>query len=132
MLLSRTVRSLLLLTLASSVLAFASGVEDELGASKKFNEATVPQLEAAMAAGQITSVELTKYYINRILKLDQNGPGVNSVIELNPDALNLARQADRLFKHGIILSPMQGIPVLLKDNIDTGDKMQTTAGALAL
>jgi amidase len=97
-----------------------------------FNEATVTQLEAEMASGKLTSEELTKYYVERIIAIDQNGPGVNAVIELNPDALDIAREMDRLRKHGIVLGPMHGIPVLLKDNVDTGDKMQTTAGSFAL
>src|SRR5213080_512544 len=96
------------------------------------NEATVAQLQAEMASGSLTSEQLTQEYINRILALDQNGPGVNSVIELNPDAVAMAREADRLRKHGQVLGPLQGIPVLLKDNIDTGDKMQTSAGSFAL
>ena len=98
----------------------------------RYNEMTVAQLEAAMASGKLSSEELTNYYIARILALDQNGPGVNSVIELNPDALNMARNADTLRKHGIVLGPLHGIPVLLKGNVDTGDKMQTTAGSFAL
>jgi amidase len=85
-----------------------------------------------MADGRLTSEELTKEYIARIIALDQNGPGVNSVIELNPDALALARQADALRRRGIVLGPLHGIPVLLKDNVDTGDGMQTTAGSFAL
>src|SRR5271157_2534009 len=96
------------------------------------NEWTIVQLETAMAAGTLTSEELTRQYITRILAIDQNGPNVNAVIELNPDALAMARHADQLFKHGISLGPMQGIPVLLKGKIDTGDKMQTTAGSFAL
>src|SRR5882762_4139426 len=96
------------------------------------NEATVAQLQAEMASGRLTSEELTKEYIARIIALDQNGPGVNSVIELNPDALFMARRADALRRHGIVLGPLHGIPVLLKDNIDTGDKMQTAAGSFAL
>src|SRR5262249_22810741 len=80
----------------------------------------------------LRSVELTNFYINRILTLDQNGPGVNSVIELNPDALSMARNADALRAEGTVLGPLHGIPVLLKDNIDTGDAMQTTAGSFAL
>src|SRR6267143_415569 len=96
------------------------------------NEATVAQLQAEMASGRLTSEELTKEYIARIIALDQNGPGVNAVIELNPDALFMARRADALRRHGIVLGPLHGIPVLLKDNIDTGDKMQTSAGSLAL
>jgi len=102
------------------------------GFSDQFNEATVAQLEAAMAAGSLTSEQLTKYYISRILALDQGGPGVNAVIELNPDALNMAKMADKLRRQGIILGPMHGIPVLVKDNVETGDLMQTAAGSFAL
>jgi amidase len=85
-----------------------------------------------MASGKLTSVKLTDYYIDRILALDQSGPGVNAVIELNPDALDIAKQMDKLRKKGIVLGPMHGIPVLLKDNVDTGDQMQTSAGSFAL
>src|SRR6266545_1329268 len=93
------------------------------------NEKTVAQLQAEMAARKLTSVALTNYYITRIRTLDQKG-SVNSVIELNPDAL--AQNADALRARGTVLGPLHGIPVLLKDNIDTGDKMQTTAGSFAL
>jgi len=96
------------------------------------NEATIAQLQTEMAAGRLSSEELTKEYIARIVALDQGGPGVNSVIELNPDALALARNADALRRRGTVLGPLHGIPVLLKDNVDTGDKMQTTAGSFAL
>ena len=89
-------------------------------------------LQAQMAAGTLTSVQLTNFYVQRILGLDQAGPGVNSVIELNPDALAMAQNADNLRAKGQVLGPLHGIPVLLKDNIDTGDKMQTTAGSFAL
>jgi amidase len=85
-----------------------------------------------MGSGRLTSEELTKYYIARIAALDQNGPGVNAVIQLNPDALAIARQMDALRRRGRVLGPLHGIPVLLKDNIDTGDRMQTTAGSFAL
>src|SRR5262245_44732453 len=98
----------------------------------QFNEMTVAQMQSQMAAGRLTSVRLTKYYIDRILALDQSGPMVNSVIELNPDALTMAKDADMMRARGQVLGPLHGIPVLLKDNIDTGDKMQTTAGSLAL
>ncbi|HYV41521.1 MAG TPA: amidase [Thermoanaerobaculia bacterium] len=95
------------------------------------NEKTVAQLQAEMAARKLTSVALTNYYITRIRTLDQKG-SVNSVIELNPDALAMAQNADALRARGTVLGPLHGIPVLLKDNIDTGDKMQTTAGSFAL
>src|SRR5258708_23450260 len=96
------------------------------------NEATIAQLQAEMASGKLSSVKLTKEYIARIQALDQSGPNVNAVIELNPDALAMAKHADDLRKHGQVLGPLHGIPVLLKDNIGTGDKMQTSAGSFAL
>jgi amidase len=116
----------------SAISASAPAPAQATAAPTQFNEKTVAQLQAAMAAGQLTSVELTNFYVNRILALDQGGPGVNSVIELNPDALSMAQGADDLRARGQVLGPLHGIPVLLKDNIDTGDKMQTTAGSFAL
>ena len=97
-----------------------------------YNEFTVARLQTEMAAGRLTSVQLTQFYLDRISALDQAGPNVNSVIELNPDALQLAQDADNRRAKGKVIGPLDGIPVLLKDNIDTGDKMQTTAGSLAL
>src|SRR5438128_3624448 len=97
-----------------------------------YNEFTVAQLQAEMAGGRLTSVQLTQYYLDRIAALDQSGPNVNSVIELNLDALKLARSADNRRAQGKVIGPLDGIPVLLKDNIDTGDRMQTTAGSFAL
>jgi len=101
-----------------------------------FLEATVAQLQAEMVAGRLTSEKLTRAYIKRIEELDQPGPetglGVNSIIELNPDAIAIAKEMDAKRRKGIFLGPLHGIPVLLKANIDTGDKMQTTAGSLGL
>jgi amidase len=128
-------RTLLVAALLSLPLAAANDAmrnNESNDAPKNHNEWTVAQLEAAMAAGKLTSEDLTREYIARIIAMDQNGPGVNAVIELNPDALKIARQMDMLRKRGKVLSPLHGIPVLLKDNIDTGDKMQTTAGSFAL
>src|SRR5712671_5917199 len=119
-------RILLLALLASSRAAAADS------APFRHAEATVAQLQAEMAAGRLTSERLTRDYIQRILDLDQGGPGVNSVIELNPDAISMARDADAKRRRGIVLGPLHGIPVLLKDNIDTGDRMQTSAGSFAL
>lgn len=95
-------------------------------------EATVQQLQDEMASGRLTSESLTREYIQRIVAMDQGGPGVNAVIELNPDALAMAREADALRRRHRVLGPLHGIPVLLKDNIDTGDRMQTSAGSFAL
>ena len=97
-----------------------------------FNEATIAQLQAAMATGKTSAVELTKFYLNRIRAIDERGPHLNSVIQLNPDAIAMAQAADDLRRRGRVLGPLHGIPVLLKDNIDTGDTMQTTAGSFAL
>jgi len=124
------VRSLLVALLLTLPLAAANDATQDV--PTQHNEATVAQLQAEMASGQLTSVQLTKEYIKRIVALDQSGPGVNAVIELNPDALDMARNADFLRKRGIILGPLHGIPVLLKDNVDTGDMMQTSAGSFAL
>jgi len=132
---SPNLRTIVLATLLTSTLYAASVAaqsKEPNNASKNYNEMTVAQLEALMASGKLTSVKLTDYYIDRILELDQSGPGVNAVIELNPNALNIAKQMDKLRQKGIILGPMHGIPVLLKDNVDTGDQMQTSAGSFAL
>jgi amidase len=124
------IRTILFAALLLSPLAAAT--EDFSTWQTLHLEATVVQLQKAMASGELTSEELTEEYIARIFALDQNGPGVNSVIELNPDALDIARDADELRRQGHVLGPLHGIPVLLKDNVDTGDRMQTTAGSFAL
>jgi len=118
------------LSLAASAMGAANAGPSP--APTNFNEFTVAQFQSLMASGQLSSVALTNYYVKRIQALDREGPGVNSVIELNPDALAMAKAADAARAAGQNLGPLMGIPVLLKDNIDTGDNMQTTAGSLAL
>ena len=125
---SRMTSRILITVLLLSPLATRADSDDKF----PFREATVAQLQAEMAAGRLTSEQLTRAYIERIHDLDSNGPGVNSIMELNPDALALARKADELRRKGVVLGPLHGIPVLLKDNIDTGDRMQTSAGSFAL
>lgn len=109
-----------------------SGSERENFYDFDLNEATVDTLQDMMGKGAITSEEIVSLYMERIKKVDTNGPGLNSVLELNPDALSIARELDMERKKGILRGPLHGIPVMIKDNIDTGDKMMTTAGALAL
>jgi amidase len=92
-------------------------------------EATLADLSAGLTAGRFTSVALVEQYVNRISGLDRK---INSVIELNPDALSIAASLDRERKEKGPRSPLHGIPILIKDNIDTADKMMTTAGSLAL
>ncbi len=127
----KTIKKILLI-LATATLTFTVRAGREDGVPTRHNEATIAQLQAEMASGKLTSVELTKEYIARIIGLDQGAEGVNSIIQLNPDALAMAEHADKLRRHGKVLGPLHGIPVLLKDNIDTGDKMQTSAGSFAL
>lgn len=95
-------------------------------------ETGVADLQKAMASGKLTSKALTQAYIARIKAIDKAGPRINAVIEMNPDAIAIATQMDKERKAGKVRGPLHGIPVLLKDNIATGDKMQTTAGSLAL
>lgn len=92
-------------------------------------EVTIQQLQAQMKAGKLTARRLTGMYIERINQLDGK---TRSVLELNPDALAIADEMDKERKRGRVRSAMHGIPVLIKDNIDTADKMMTTAGSLAL
>jgi amidase len=101
-------------------------------APDEFNEATIAQLQQGMATGRVSSVELTRFYLRRIRALDEGGARLNSVLELNPDAMAIAQQADARRRGGQVLGPLHGIPVMLKDNIDTGDRMQTTAGSFGL
>ena len=92
-------------------------------------EKTVLELQTALENGQVTSKQLVEIYIARIKSIDAK---LNSIIEMNPDALKIAEQMDKERKNGKIRSQMHGIPVVIKDNIDTADKMKTTAGSLAL
>jgi amidase len=90
------------------------------------------ELGAMMARGELTSRALTERYLQRIAALDRRGPAVNAVIELNPDAEAMAAAMDAERTAGKVRGPLHGIPVLIKDNIDTADQMRTTAGSLAL
>ncbi len=96
------------------------------------NEITIDSLQEKMKSGTYTSKAVTQLYLDRIQQIDKAGPRLNSVIELNPDALSIAESMDAERKNGKVRGPLHGIPVLIKDNINTADKMQTTAGALAL
>lgn len=95
-------------------------------------EAGVREQQQQMAAGKLTSHALTSQYLARIRNIDKAGPRINAVIEINPEALKLALEMDRERTAGRVRGPLHGIPVLLKDNIATGDRMSTTAGSLAL
>src|SRR5437667_2983894 len=94
-----------------------------------FLEKSIPELQAAMASGQVSSKELVKGYLRRIASLN---PLLNSVIETNPNAVSIAQHLDNERRRGHVRGPLHGIPVLVKDNIATADQMQTTAGSFAL
>lgn len=96
------------------------------------NEITIDTLQQKMKSGEYTSRSVTEMYLKRIEAIDKSGPILNAVIELNPDALSIADEMDKERKAGKFRGPLHGIPVLIKDNINTADKMMTTAGALAL
>lgn len=95
-------------------------------------EWTISELQSMMATGELTARHLTELYLERIDTIDRNGPKLNSVIEINPDARTIASSLDDERCRGKTRGPLHGVPVLIKDNIDTHDRMQTTAGSLAL
>jgi amidase len=98
----------------------------------EWEEATIADFQGAMKSGKESAVSLTKKYLDRIEQLNRQGPTLRAVLETNPDALSIARELDRERKAKGPRGPLHGIPVLLKDNIDTHDRMMTTAGSLAL
>lgn len=104
------------------------------GGSRKIDieETTIRQLEAGYKEGRFAVTDVVKAYLQRIDSLDRNGPELNSIIAVNPDALQIAAELDRELAEGRIRGPLHGIPVVLKDNIDTKDKMPNTAGATVL
>jgi amidase len=95
-------------------------------------ENTLADLQSAMASGRMTARSITQMYLDRIQALDRTGPTLRAVLEINPDALSIADSLDRERKVGKVRGPLHGIPILIKDNIDTADRMTTTAGSYAL
>ncbi len=99
----------------------------------ELDELTIEELQNGMKSGKHTSQSITEKYLQRIEEIDKRGPAINSVLEINPDALAIAKALDRERKEkGSSRGPLHGIPILIKDNIDTADRMMTTAGSLAL
>ncbi|PKR76875.1 amidase [Halalkalibacillus sediminis] len=95
-------------------------------------EASIDGLQEMMASGELTSRDLVIMFLDRIARFDQDGPKINSILEVNPDALHIAEAMDTERAELDVRGPLHGIPIVLKDNIDTGDKTHTTAGSLAL
>jgi len=98
----------------------------------ELDEVTIPQLQDGMKSRKYTAQSLVEKYLARIDEIDKRGPAVNAIIELNPDALSIAKALDQERNAKGARGPLHGIPVLIKDNIDTADRMMTTAGSLAL
>src|SRR5260370_24226666 len=98
----------------------------------ELEETTIAELQEGMKAGKYTARGIAEKYLTRIEALDKRGPAVNSVIEVNPDALGLAEASDKERKQKGARGRRHGIPILIKDNIDTPDTIMTTAGSLAL
>jgi amidase len=98
----------------------------------ELDEETIGSLREKITSGKYTSEQLVQLYLNRIEAIDASGAQLNSVIEINPDAIAIAVTMDKELKEGKSRGPLHGIPILIKDNIDTADKMQTTAGSLAM
>ena len=120
-------RTLLMSSAAAAMLPLSTHA-----ASRPLTERSATELAADLAAGRVSAETLLAACLKRIEEVDRHGPKINSIIELNPDAQAQAKALDAEFRAGKIRGPLHGLPVLLKDNIATGDRMQTTAGSLAL
>ena len=138
-------RNFLKTTSVAGVTALVAGACNTVATDKKedqkdesfhddfeLNEVTIDTLQQKMQNKEYTSRSITELYLKQIDAIDKAGPKLNAVIEVNPDALDIADAMDKERANGKVRGPLHGIPVLVKDNIDTGDKMMTTAGALAL
>lgn len=122
-----TIRWAMIATMLTGIIACAP---DNPGKIPEYLSAG--QLQEAMTSGEFSSAELVSHLLARIEAIDRSGPGLHSIIEINPDALAIATALDDERRAGRVRGPLHGIPIVLKANIDTGDRMATTAGSLAL
>ena len=118
--------------LAASLAALVLQAAQPTTSSFPLEEATAAQLQDWMTGGRYTARQIAQLYLDRIEQIDRHGPTLRSVIEINPDALTIAEALDKERAAKGPRGPLHGIPILIKDNIDTGDRMSTTAGSLAL
>ncbi len=130
----RTMMKLTAASLATLAQAGGTAAQQPMAATPTFelDEVTVLQLQAAMRNGSRSAVSIAQLYLARCDAIDKTGPAINAIIERNPDALAIAEALDRERRDKGERGPLHGIPVLLKDNIDTADRMRTSAGSLAL
>jgi amidase len=127
--------SFILILLAVFFLSCEEGNKEQTAKSPSvinLQEVTIAELQSGYQDGTFTIREVVEAYLQRIDEIDKNGPALNSIIEINPDALQIADELDKEYAEGKIRGALHGIPVFLKDNIDTHDKMSTTAGSRAL
>ncbi len=116
----------------NSYLALLAFVLTACGGERDFTEASVAGLHDQLQRGDVSSEDLVHWYIDRIETIDRSGPTLNAIIEINPDALRIARALDAEWQSSGPRGPLHGLPVVLKANIDTADQMYTSAGSLAL
>ena len=119
-------------TASAKEISEASSTTDAPPPAFELDELSIAELQSGMASGKYSAQSLARQYLDRIDEVDKRGPAINSVIELNPDALSIAAELDKERQAKGARGPLHGIPVLIKDNIDTHDRMTTTAGSLAL
>src|SRR5690349_10888465 len=129
-------RGLVAVVLASGVLfaGCTTGPVSEPAPTPAFplEELTIRDLQEAMSSGRFTSRQLVEQYLRRVDQVDRGGPLLRSISDINPDARRIADDLDAERRRGRVRGPLHGIPVVIKDNIDTADRMPTTAGSLAL
>ena len=125
-------RTLKLLLIAASIAPQYAAAPAAAARTVQVEEASIDRLQSMMRAGTASSAEITRAYLARIAAMDRRGPALRSVIAINPDAIAEAKVLDRERKAGHVRGPLHGIPVLIKDNIETADPIPTTAGSLAL
>ncbi|MDP3398550.1 MAG: amidase [Bacteroidales bacterium] len=130
--LNKVTRIAILMTLFSIMIAACTVEVKSAYPASYLEEVTISQLHEGYLSGKYTVTQIVEDYLSRIETIDKNGPKLNSIITVNPDALKIAKELDKELSEGKIRGPMHGIPVIIKDNIDTHDDMPTTAGAMIL
>jgi amidase len=130
----RAIMHPLFLFIGFIIVSLAAGCrqQDRLQESFQVEESTIEAIQKSMESGQLTAGELVSLYLERIETLDSAGPNINSILEVNPDAIEIAEVLDAEREAKGARGPMHGVPVIIKESIQTGDRMQTTAGSLAL
>ncbi len=114
------------------ILILNTNCSNKVGKNLRFEEYTITMLQNGYVQGDFSVADVVRYYLNAIKSIDKNGPKLNSIISVNPDALDIAKILDSSLNKGETMTPLFGIPIILKDNINTNDKMPTTAGSRIL